>query len=470
MELWFTVLSFVLLLGIAAAVHVVMYGRTAQGSIAWVVALVMLPYITLPLYLIFGSHRFWGYIHARRAGDTKLHGVINQIERAEADLVIESVSPSLSAVRDLVKLPLVRGNRVDLLIDGEAIFKALFKRIDAAKEYLLIQFFIIHDDEIGKEFSQRLREKAQSGVRVLLLYDPIGSISLPERYLDSLRQAGVEVASFNTTRGWTNSLRLNFRNHRKVVVVDGRYGLMGGLNVGDEYLGRSNRFGYWRDTFVELEGPIVKAMQLSFCEDWFWATDQLPDLDWRVESAKGGDEHLLLLPTGPADVLESCTLFFLQAINSANERLWIVSPYFVPDPQLMSALQLAGLRGVDVRILIPDKPDHWMVYLSSFSFYDAAASAGIRFYRYKKGFLHQKVMLVDNHLATVGTANFDNRSFRINFEITLMMVGETMAEKVTKMLERDFADSTQVDLGAYQRFPFWKRLLIRSARLMSPVQ
>jgi cardiolipin synthase len=241
--------------------------------------------------------------------------------------------------------------------------------------------------------------------------------------------------------------------------------------VGDEYMGRDKKFGHWRDTHLELTGPAVAGVQLAFAEDWYWSTSGgHVHAKWEVERAAEPGQTVLVLPTGPADELESCQLFFNHAIHSANKRLWIASPYFVPDQDVMAALKLAALRGVDVRIMLPNVADHLLVYLSSFWFIADAEPAGVKFFRYAPGFLHQKVLLVDDDFAAVGTANLDNRSFRLNFEITIAAADTKFAADVAEMLGRDFTQCRQVDADDFQRRSFWFRLAVKAARLLSPIQ
>ncbi|HSM06605.1 MAG TPA: cardiolipin synthase, partial [Longimicrobiales bacterium] len=322
----------------------------------------------------------------------------------------------------------------------------------------------------GTEVQRRLIAKAREGVRVYFLYDEVGSHSLPDPYKEELRGAGVEVYDFHTQQGLWNRFQLNFRNHRKVVVVDGKQTWIGGHNVGDEYMGRDPKFGHWRDTHVRITGPAALAAQLSFVEDWYWATGRVPEVDWTPTPAPEGDVPALVIPTGPADEVETATLMFIHAINSARERVWIASPYFVPDEAVMAALHLAGLRGVDVRILIPDHPDHLLVYLAAYSYFDEASETGAEFYRYTDGFLHQKVVLIDDVSAAVGTANFDNRSFRLNFEITALVADSTFVGEVERMFEADFARSRRMEPGELDRKSFWFKLGVKLARLTSPIQ
>ncbi len=463
-------------LGVLTSVQAVMATRTSQGAIAWAISLNTFPYVAVPAYWVFGQSKFDGYDRIRHsemlaASETKKQ--MMQVLEREGMLVEGETGRDRCQVRlleNLALLPLTRHNDVVLLIDGQETFDAIFDAIDRAENYVLVQFYIIRPDELGNKLKDALISKAAQGVHVYLLYDAMGSLGLSQAYLQALSDAGVETAAFRTARGPGNRFRLNFRNHRKIVVVDGKEAFVGGHNVGDEYLGMDPVLSPWRDTHVRLRGPVVLEAQVTFVEDWRWATDRVPELNWVPEKAPGGDRIALCLPTGPADDLETATLFFLNAINAAESRIWIVSPYFVPDEQLMSALQLAALRGVEVRILIPENPDQTLVYLSSFSYLEEAEKAGVKIYRFKPGFLHQKVMLVDDYAATVGTANFDNRSMRLNFEVTVMVMDKEFAKQVETMLEEDFSASRPVVATDYSErwLPF--RFTVRAARLLAPVQ
>jgi cardiolipin synthase len=373
-------------------------------------------------------------------------------------------------LKSLSRLPITSGNTAKLLVDGEDTFDAIFDGIAQAEDYILFQFYILRDDELGQRFKQAFIDKAAAGVRIFMLYDELGSKKLSPEYIVDLRNAGVEIYPFNTTQGKGNRFRVNFRNHRKIVVVDGRVAYVGGHNVGDEYLGKDPKLSPWRDTHVELRGPVVQCVQVPFLEDWNWATKQMPTLNWDPERAVDGGVVAACLPTGPADELETGTLFFLHAINSAKERLWIVSPYFVPDEQLMSALQLAALRGVDVRILIPQNPDHMHVYLSGLSYLQEAEEAGVKIYRYQPGFLHQKVWLIDDDVSLVGTANLDNRSMRLNFEVTMLLIDRDFSRQTEEMLQADFANSELASITDYTERSLPYRFLVRVSRLLAPVQ
>ena len=451
--------------------HAVMNTRTSQGAVAWAVALVTLPFVTLFLYAIFGRNKFHGYVRMRSQQDAAIHHFCDDFQnKAQAQQLIRPPQTDADrALAQLADMPPVGFNQSELLIDGEATFGRLFEAIAAARSYVLVQFYIIKDDNLGRELRDHLVRKALAGVRIYFLYDEIGSYKLPGRYLRELRQAGVHVSPFHSTRGKTNHFQLNFRNHRKVVVIDGETAFVGGHNVGDEYLSRNPKVGPWRDTHVRIQGPVVEAIQFCFVEDWHWATNAIPDLNWALKPSPGGSEEALLIASGPADALETCALMFAQVVNMARERIWIASPYFVPDHQILGALKLAVLRGVDVRILLPAKPDHRTVHLATMSYYPNTLPAGIKLYRYKAGFLHQKVFLVDRYCAAVGTANLDNRSFRLNFELTYLNYGTAFVRAVEAMLVDDFAHSRPVELREYTERSFGFRLLSRSARLLAPI-
>jgi len=466
---WALVLLACHLLGALCSVHALMSVRTPQGTIAWVVCLVSFPYLMVPAYLVLGRTKFRGYVVARQV-----------LEASSAGNAALAVQPfvvrrpeglgTMHAAVSLAKGPFLKGNGVELLVDGRETFDSIFAGLEQAQRYALVQFFIVHDDELGRELKSLLLRKAAEGVRVYFLYDEWGSHDLPRSYVRQLRDGGVAVRPFHSTRGWGNRFQLNFRNHRKVVVVDGHTGWIGGHNVGDEYLGLDPRRGAWRDTHVKITGPAVLGMQKSFFDDWRWAAGEKLELDWLAQPSLAGDVPTLILASGPADPQETASLMFQDVIHSARRRLWITSPYFVPDPAVIGALHLAALRGVEVRILIPDYPDHLLVYLSAFAFVGEMIDSGIQIYRYREGFLHQKVFLIDDAISGVGTANLDNRSFRLNFEITAIFDDAGVASRVERMLAADFARARRMTREELRKKPFWFKAAARAASLAAPIQ
>ena len=451
--------------GILLAVNSVMQPRSSQGSIAWFIALIALPVVTIPLYAVFGRTRFLGYTDAMQeaaaiVGD-RVHEWLEQMNamavKPQPELeVIEALT------RKLTNLPFLRANRVELLVDGAATYDTMIKAIESANSYVLVQFYIVRDDEIGQRLRDALIEKVRTGVRVMLMYDEIGCIKLPDAYLDVMRNESIEVSGFKTTKGRSNRFQINFRNHRKLLIVDGRTGFIGGNNLGKEYL-------IYRDTHLKIDGPAAQHIQFSFLKDWYWATGQIARVNSEIHPAETADQAVAIVNTGPADNLAACSILFSSLISNARSRLWITSPYFVPNDPIVLALQAAALRGVDVRIILPDKADQRFVELASFTYYEDMLNNGVQLYRYRDHFMHQKVILIDDVVAGVGTVNLDNRSLYLNFEATALVADKDFIKQVEAMLLADLDNSTPVHRDHYINKPLPFRVASRIARLASPL-
>jgi len=459
-------------LGILTAAHAVMVVRSSRGAIAWGISLITFPWIAIPLYWILGKNEFFEYARALQNAYREKHNLVSQaygeILKHKAVLP-ENLSTIAKLTEVFTPLPFTTGNEIELLIDGQQTYTAMLNAIAQAQDYILLQSYIINRDHTGNEFKRALIERAKKGVRVSLLYDKIGSRKLSRKDLKSLRLHNIDVVGFGSTRRKGNRFRINFRNHRKILIVDGKVAFMGGLNIGDEYLGKNPRFGSWRDTHLKIQGAGVQCLQSVFLGDWYWVTRKIPQVCWRVLKAES-NQTALILPTGPADGLDNCNLFWLSLIERSHTRLWIASPYFVPNTSILNALKLAALRGVDVRIILPNRADHLTAYMCSFSYYTEMRSVGIKLYRYRSGgFMHQKVILVDDDMAGVGTVNLDNRSFFLNFEVMTFAIDREFIHSVKAMLKEDFCLSGIVDLDSYQKKPFWFKLVARVSRLLAPI-
>ena len=482
---WFSIYGAVSLvvhiLGIANAASAVMNVRSSRGAIAWAISLVTFPWLALPLYWIFGRSKFQGYSEVIRQVYRQHHDLIHYAYDEILEFKVElpnklaSLEKLVSSISDLT---FTNNNAIELLIDGKQTFGRMLSAIAIAQDYILLQSYIINDDEIGNEFKDALIAKAQQGVRIYVLYDAIGSNKMTNTYVKAMRRNGIKVSSFRSTAGKGNRFQINFRNHRKILIVDGHTGFVGGLNIGDEYLGKDPHFGHWRDTHLKTQGTIVKSLQGIFLKDWYWATEEFPDVSWSITENHCYDRTAFVLATGPADRLNVCTLFFLNLIDLTQERLWIASPYFVPDDTTLNALKLAAMRGVDVRIILPNNPDHLLVYYCSFSYYKELQEVGIKVYRYRSGFMHQKIILCDKAIAGVGTTNLDNRSFFLNFEAMTFAIksdseqnaaSPDLVESVEQMLLNDFEASRLVNLEKYPQRPFWFRLSAEVSRLAAPI-
>jgi cardiolipin synthase len=467
------IIPFVEILGILTALHAIRTVRSSQASIAWAISLVTFPFLALPLYWVFGRNRFSGYVEAIRLWHDEHARQVDELIRRMKEEYRSDPALVLNEFEVFENLnrghPFLGGNSVELLVDGKATFTRMFEDLDRARDYILLQYYIVRDDELGTDLKSRLIAKAKEGVRVYFLYDEIGCHKLSARYIDDLARAGVHIHPFGTTQGRGNRFQLNFRNHRKITVVDGRIGYVGGHNIGDEYVGRSPQFRDWRDTHLRIDGPSVRHLQMSFLLDWYFAARTILPLNWDAAAPHPEGTDLLILGSGPADPMDTCSLMFVLAIQIARERIWIASPYFIPNEAVIAALRTAALRGVDVRIMLPLKPDHRIVYLACFSFMAELSEPNIRFFRYEPGFLHQKAFVVDERLAMVGTANADNRSFRLNFEISALSITKDFVRQVAQMLVSDFSRCREVpaDEGSTRGILFNEA--VRLSRLFSPI-
>lgn len=470
-------------LGILNAAHAVMTVRSSRSAIAWSISLVSLPWITIPLYWTLGKNKFQGYSEGlQKAYDD--HSELVQLAYSEILEFRAPLQPQFASLEKLAEtfssVPFTTNNSVELLIDGAQTYGHMLAAIANAKHYILFQTYIIHSDEASCRFRDALIAKAKQGVSIHLLYDGIGARTLSKTYIASLEEHGIAVKSFRSTKGFGKRFQINFRNHRKILIVDGDIAFMGGLNIGDEYLGKDPKLGSWRDTHLQIEGTAVKCLQRTFLADWYWAAKDVLEVSWTTRSLpkSQGDQTTFILSTGPADRIQACALFFITLINQAKARLWIASPYFVPSTSVLNALKLAALRGVDVRIILPNYPDHLLVFWCSFSYYEELRQVGIQVYRYQPGFMHQKVILCDRDIAGIGTTNLDNRSFFLNFEVMLFVLNEGNEESkdesafinsVEKMLTDDLESCNLVDLSKYQQRPFWFKLAARVSRLLAPI-
>ncbi|MEM9580461.1 MAG: cardiolipin synthase [Pseudomonadota bacterium] len=455
------------LVAIVFIVRSIQTARTPQGAVAWAASLFFLPFIAVPVYMFLGSWRYQGYVIARRNAWAVIEGIKNQkMVFGAPQMDPRDIGPCFEGIAGL---PVVRGNSMTLLPHWQEAFGAMFAAIEGASDYVLVQFYIIKDDALGRELKEVLIRAAMRGVSVRVLYDAVGSKGLSQCYLGDLSEAGIEALDINRLFGPRSRFQINFRNHRKTVVVDGRIGFTGGFNVGDEYAGRDPEFGKWRDTHCALRGPMVSQLQLIFAEDWHGACEQdLSDhLNWAAEPDEA-DMNGVILATGPADEMDMGAYYFCAMIHAARERLWIATPYLIPENDVMAALKVAVLRGVKVRILLPRQPDHWATWFAAFAYFDELRDAGIEIWLYDDGFMHQKVMLVDDRICSVGTMNLDNRSCRLNFEATAVVFDKRAADATHDMLRADF-DAAELLQTRLANQPRYIRYGSPVARLFAPL-
>jgi len=355
-------------------------------------------------------------------------------------------------------------------LNGGEKFQALFNALEGASNHIHLSYFIFKDDEIGEDVLKILARKVVEGVEVRVLLDGMGSMSISGGFMRSMRQAGIQAEWFFPIRFPYITSRLNLRYHRKIVVVDGRTGFMGGLNIGDEYLSRDPNLGFWRDTHLKFEGETVHTLQSIFLNDWYFVTRQ------EVQGARYFPQTFIsqVLPVqivggGPDSNWPSILQGFFSAITMAKHSVSIETPYFIPDESLLMALKTAALSGLDVRLIVQGIPEHNLTYLAMHSYFEELLQAGVKIYKYMKGTLHAKIFFSDNHLASVGSANMDLRSFLLDFEICAFVYDQALVERLKLDFEQDLNESIELVLKTFQARPVYERFKESSARLFSPV-
>lgn len=469
--LWTTLfIPIIHIVGVLHAIDATMHQRSAQGAVAWAITLTLFPYFALPAYWAFGPRKFKSYkgkiSNSRNAFTDLTRSTLDAIRSSQNEIPEEYVF-DLQFLEKIADWPLTHGNTLTIHPDGEEFFEKFFQKISEAKDYILIHFYIIYEDETGKELKKRLIEKAAEGVRVYLMYDQVGSMNLSHSYLEELREAGVEINEFCTNRGLTNRFRLNFRNHRKLMVVDGAWASIGGHNLGDNYRTGDSQCGFLQDLSIIIQGPAVIPIQRTLAQDWYWGADSLPDFKWESQIH---DEDISLLPlaTGPIDEIDNCSLYLMNLIRIAKKRLWLTTPYFTPDDVIMSTLQLAALRGIDVQLIIPETTDLRIAHLATRASARELAQSGARIFEYSLGFIHQKLIIVDDDFASVGSANLDNRSLHLNFEESVFIANERKVLELQKIFKGEKKKSHEISEHLLQT-PYLKMIPQQVARLFSPV-
>ncbi len=449
--------------------------RDATVAVAWCLLVIFLP--------LFGALFFWAfgynYLH-RRVGRKSAHRIafrkshppaLHEASRGEpmpgGDPTYQHLGSLALAVR---AFPVTPGNAVTLYHETERAFTDLLEAIRAAREHVHLEFFIVRSDETAERLLGLLAEKAKAGVQVRFLFDAMGSLGLKRRLVRPLLEAGGKACAFLPVNPFRSLIQVNLRNHRKIVVIDGRVGFTGGMNVGDEYLGKSARFGYWRDTFLRLEGPAVAGLQRVFSEDWnFAGGEALNGAAYFPAVPAAGDTTVQVAESGPDQDTNSIREIYFAAILAARERLWIASPYFVPDSGMLDALRLARYRGVDVRLLCIARPDHFLSFYASRYYWSDLLAAGAHVYQYTRGMMHSKIVMVDGKWAMVGSANMDNRSLRLNFEVGCALHSPEQVAELEARFQADLKDATELDAESFAKRPFVAQLTENACRLFSPV-
>lgn len=452
---------------IGLAIWIVQERRSPVATLAWIAVLAWVPALGILVYYFIGPRRLHRR-RAKRAASTKvLSEAFASLDEYEGDTIAQLAQ---LAVQTGEPSPLP-AERVDIYTEGQECYAAIVKAIEDAKHHVHVAYYIFEADQIGTRLRDLLARRAKEGIEVRLLLDGIGAYGLTDRYLAPIVGAGGKVEWFNSVALTRLRPRLaNFRTHRKIVVCDGTVGFTGGMNVTDVQTREFSGDKAWRDTHVRVIGPAVRSLQRVFLEDWHYASGEAVTGSEYLARVRGaGDHYVQIVASGPDQDVYAIHKLFFAAIAGAHERVWITTPYFVPDEPIQQAMVTAALRGVDVRLLVPASGDSALVDMAARSHFPELLKAGVRIWEYLPRFLHAKTMLVDAEFAVVGTANMDNRSFRLNFEVVAAMYGSEHASRLAAAFMDDIAESRELTKRTLKREPFLKRFGEAAARLFSPM-
>lgn len=466
------------ILVIVAVIAVLRRPREPRAMLAWVLALLFVPVVGLLLFILIGEPRVRRTRRRRRRRRVRIRQVMRNLKAEDkvgtggkvAYNPDRTIASFMKLATRIGGLPPLRGNDVVVHHDADRMFLEMSLAIQSAVSHIHMEYYIFQPDETGHRIRDLLVERARQGVKVRLLLDFVGCWKLFDSFLRPMREAGVEVVFFMPWLPWRGSRRLNFRNHRKIVVIDGRIGFTGSQNIGDEYRGRWRPGLQWRDTHIHITGPSVHHLQEVFIEDWVFASRR--EIDGDIESyfppVDVSNDHLVqVVPSGPDRETNILHHLLLGAIGSARETISLATPYFVPDAAVVISLQTAAYRGVKVRLLIPSQTEHKLVLWAGRSFYNELRRAGVEIYEYDQGMLHSKVLVIDDVCAVVGSANFDERSLRLNFELSIMLYEPRLAGLLYSDFEKLIGRAKRI--AARRRFGLIEGLKLGLARLVSPL-
>lgn len=452
--------------------------KTTSKTLAYLLLIIFLPVVGIIIYFVFGvnfrKNTFFNYkIERNEEIYSKIKKYIEETHRkvlAERSHEVTKYENTSDFLFHSVHSPLTQGNEVQLLINGEEKFPKVFEAIKAAKHHIHLEYYIYANDDIGNRLADALIEKSREGIEVRFMYDDLGSNKIGKELLSRLREAGVEVTPVNKIKFKLLANRVNYRDHRKIIIIDGREVFTGGINVSDKYI-NPNQFQYWRDTHLYIKGSGAFYFQFMFFTNWILTNEKMIDInpsyfdyDYQVQA----DKIVQAVPSGP-DMKPAIMLSSTSSIFSAKKRIYITTPYFIPVESVLNAIKQQAMAGLDVRLLVPKNGDSVFVNAAAYSYYGELLEANVRIFFYEKGFVHAKTMLIDDDLAVVGTANMDVRSQELNFEVNTMLYDREINEKLFLAFEEDLKSSTEIFLKDWENRSKGKVFFEHLARLMSPL-
>ncbi|MDN7145019.1 cardiolipin synthase [Liquorilactobacillus mali] len=455
--------------------------REISATWAWLLVLLLLPVIGFILYLFIGKKLSRNKIDDIR---TQKQIGIDQLvslqkeqwdekELLPADEIIDTAREMVHLFLETDNAILTKHNKVEILTDGKEKFKRLFEDIAAATDHVHVEYYTFYNDEIGNQLLHLLEKKAAEGVKVRVIYDSFGSHGTTKKFFAKLEELGGRAEAFFGSGRSFSSFRLNYRNHRKLVIIDGKVGYIGGFNVGDQYLSRSKKFGYWRDTHIRVQGNATDSMQSRFFMDWNATAPEKDRIDYQENYfplvKRQGKTSIQIVSSGPDNDIEKIKLGYIKMINNATEYIMIQTAYLIPDDPILEALSLAAFSGIKVKIMIPSMPDHPFVYRATQYYAKSLITNGVEIYRYDNGFLHSKTLVVDDKIASVGSANMDYRSFKLNFEVNAFLYDQEISEQLSNIFREDMKKSTKLTIEDFKEQSMWLKFKQYFSRLLSPI-
>ena len=476
------ILGIIVINELAAIFTVFRERRDIAATWAWLLVLTLIPVISFIIYAFLGrkpTHKRLNRIKSQTR--LKLKEAVERQKKQFSNMpkpkysITQVYRRTIMLFQSIDESFLSRHNHVDVFTDGNQLFDKMFNDIADAKKSIHIEFYTIYNDQIGNQLRTLLEQKAAEGVEVRVLYDSWGSMGVKPSFYANLRELGGYATPFLMTRSNIFDFRINYRDHRKIVVIDGKIGYVGGFNVGDQYLGRLPKFGPWRDTHLRVIGGAVYGMQRRFIGDWNASVKKKESLIAHYHpyfpeiKAPNGNTAMQTVASGPEGELEKIKMGYLRLINAAQDHIWIQTPYLIPDDSILDALRVAAHSGIDVRIMIPCKPDHPFVYRATQFYAKTLAAEGVTIYTYQRGFLHAKAMMIDGRMASVGSANMDFRSFKLNFEINAFIYDLQLTDQLEQIFVNDIRDSRVMTKERFEAQPRWLKFKQYFSRLLSPI-
>lgn len=478
---WDFIMGNIIFINMLFCIAIVFFERKSPKSVwGWLLLLYFVPVVGFIFYLFLGADMKKRKMFRVKEVEDHINEAIRQQEHQLKSLKIEAGDSNISDYTDLVMYNLKTSgavltgdNDVEILTDGNDKFEQLLEDIRAAEQFIHIQYYIIKNDVLFERIRKELQEKVKQGVEVRILFDSMGCRTVPHSYWKRLREEGFKVEEFFPAFFHRFQLRINYRNHRKIVVIDNKIGYVGGFNIGKEYIGLDEKFGYWRDTHLRIKGTGILGLHLRFLLDWNYAAKEnlFGETKYFANLYPGQKDQCLMqiISSGPDTAQQQIRDNYLRLIHKAKERIFIQTPYFIPDESVMDALLIAIQSGVEVNIMIPCKPDHMFVYWATYSYIGDLLMAGANCYTYDNGFLHSKGIVVDGKVFCYGTANMDIRSFALNFEVNAIVYNEKKAKEMEQSFINDLQVCTKITRNMYAGRKLKIRVKEQICRLMSPL-